>query len=80
MRKPLRIRLAETKTPAEIEAMIQEVSNDPDSKIGATGVDIYNKQASKKMDEMTWAIYYIRQSERKEEYVRKVSPPEMKNW
>jgi hypothetical protein len=61
MKDPLRIRLTKTKTISEIEAMIQEIDNDPDSKIGATGLDIYNKATMKKLDEMTWAIYSIRQ-------------------
>jgi len=61
MKDPLRIRLTRTKTIPEIEAMIQEINNDPDSKIGATGLDIYNKATMKKLDEMTWAIYSIRQ-------------------
>ena len=60
-KEPLRIRLSRTKTIPEIEAMIQEINNDPDSKIGATGLDIYNKATIKKLDEMTWAIYSIRQ-------------------
>ena len=58
--EPLRIRLARTKTIPEIEAMIREIDNDPDSKVGATGLDIYNKATIKKLDKMTWAIYSIR--------------------
>ena len=57
---PLRIRLAKTKTIPEIEVMIREIDNDPDSKVGAIGLEIYNKATIKKLDEMTWAIYSIR--------------------
>jgi len=59
-KEPLRIRLARTKTIPEIEVMIREIDSDPDSKVGANGLDIYNKATIKKLDEMTWAIYSIR--------------------
>jgi hypothetical protein len=78
-REPLRYRLAKTHTIAEIEKMISDIDNDPDSKVGATGLDIYNKSASKKLDEMTWAIYYISKKD-KPEHIRQASSPEMKNW
>lgn len=45
--------------------MIQGIDNDPDSKVGASGLDIYNKATIKKLDEMTWAIYSIRKKENK---------------
>lgn len=64
-KEPLRIHLARTKTIPEIEAMIREIDNDPDSKVGATGLDIYNKTTIKKLDEMTWAIYGIRKRDEK---------------
>ena len=59
-KQPLRIRLFRTKTIPEIEAMIRDIDNDPDSKVGARGLDIYNKATIKKLEEMTWAIYSIR--------------------
>ena len=63
--QPLRIRLSRSKTISEIETMIQGIDNDPDSKVGASGLDIYNKATIKKLDEMTWAIYSIRKKENK---------------
>ena len=78
-RDPLRIRLSKTKTIPEIEQMMDELEADPDSKHGATGGEIYNNTTIKKLDEMTWAIYYISKRS-KPEHVRKASDPEMKNW
>jgi hypothetical protein len=78
-RECLRIRLAKTKTIPEIEAMIQEIEKNPDSKIGETGLNILNKAAMKKLDEMSWAIYDI-SKKNKPEYVRESTEPEMKNW
>lgn len=78
-REPLRISLARTKTIPEIEAMIKEIENDPDSKAGATGLNIFNKVTSKKLEEMSWAIYSI-SKKGKAEYRRESTSPEMKNW
>ena len=57
--EPLRIRLAMKNTIPEIEKMIRDIQDDPDSKVGATGLSIFNKSASKKLDEMSWAIYSL---------------------
>lgn len=57
--EPLRIRLAKKHTTSEIEKMMHVLQDDPDSKIGAKGLDIYNPKVMKKLDEMSWAIYYL---------------------
>ena len=62
---PLRLRLAKTKTKEEIQQMIFDVENDPDSTIGATGSNLLGKSAMKKIDEMTWALYYLNGSAQK---------------
>lgn len=78
-KEPLRIRLARTKTIAEIESMIKEIEDDPDSKVGATGISIFNKSVEKKLDEMSWAIYSI-SKKGKAEYIRESSALGVKNW
>jgi len=60
-REPLRIRLARTKTILEIEKMIAELRSDPESRNPAGGLSIYTAKVMKRLDEMTWAIYSIRQ-------------------
>lgn len=78
-REALRLRLARTKTLDELQAMMNEIENDPDSKAGATGLNIFNKSASKKQDEISWAMYYI-EKKGKSEYVPPAPSPQMKNW
>lgn len=65
--EPRRITWSRTKTITELEAMIQEVLDDPDSKKGVVpgGIEIYNKKAQKRVDEMAWSIYYISKEQRK---------------
>lgn len=75
----LRIRLSRTKSVAEIEKMINDLESDPDSKTGAISPAIYNRKALKKLDEMSWAIYYITKKQ-KPDYVRQSSDPQIKNW
>lgn len=78
-REPLRIRLARTHTIPELEAMITAIEQDPDSKIGASGHNLYGPKALKKMDEISWAIYSIAKRN-KPEYAPKASAPQIKNW
>ena len=66
-REPLRIRLTKTHSIQEIEEMIKKIKADPDSKKGATGVDLYNKAANKKLDEMSWAIYTLSKEDKYEQ-------------
>jgi len=51
------------KTIDELEVMLQEVKNDPESKEKPGSLYGYTKEALKKMDEITWAMYYIRRRE-----------------
>ena len=60
--EPLRIRLTKSHTTKEIENMMRELSEDPESKAGAIGLDIYNKSVMKKLDEMSWSVYYLNKS------------------
>lgn len=78
-RESLRGRLRKTKTIPEIESMIKDVENDPDSKAGATGINIYNKAATKKLDEMSWAIYDI-SKKNKGQFYRTSPSLERKYW
>ena len=66
-RQPLRIRLAKKHTLAELEAMLHAEQDNPESKVGATGLDIYNAKVMKRMDEITWAMYYLRKMQNREE-------------
>jgi hypothetical protein len=63
MSEPLRIRLARTKTIPEIEEMIADLKNDPDSRGPEGRLAIYTDKVMKRLDEMTWAIYSIRKRE-----------------
>lgn len=61
--EPLRIRLSRSNTIAELEEMLQDVKNDPESKEKPGSLYGYTKAALKTMDEITWAMYYIRRRE-----------------
>jgi hypothetical protein len=76
---PLRIRLAQNSSISEIERMIANIENDPDSRIGAMPPSMLNKASMKKLDEMTWAIYTI-SKRNKDEHIMETPPPQMKNW
>lgn len=79
-REPLRITLYRTKTLPELVAMLHTVKADPESKRGASGLNAYNTAALKKMDEITWAMYYIRQRESVSDGRMQVGSTVIKNW
>ena len=53
----------------EIEKKIQTIQNNPESKEGAKGFYIYNPSALKKMDDLTWQLYWLASAQ------RTVNPP-----
>lgn len=55
----LRIKLYETKTLKEISEMTTKVMNDPESRVGARGIYLFNAKALKLLDEYSWAVYYL---------------------
>jgi len=50
--------LSDKYTQDELHEMIVEIESDPESKVGAKGLYIFNDSARKKIDELSWAIYY----------------------
>lgn len=60
--KNFRTRLVENYTVSEIAAMSKALREDPNSKIGAKPLSIFNEKTSKKLDDMAWAIYSLTKS------------------
>jgi hypothetical protein len=54
------IRLCEKHSSEELEEMLHKICQDPQSKVGATGINVYSKKAMTLMDDITWAMYWKR--------------------
>lgn len=59
-------KLADTKSFEELETMRVAITSDPANAMPARSLYLYTPKARKKLDELSWAVYYKLQARRKE--------------
>ena len=52
----------------ELHQKIQAIQNNPESKEGAEGIYIFNKKAIKKMEKLSWQMYWLTSAQRTTPY------------
>ena len=53
------VELSENYTVKELESWIHEIRDDPGNKNEPGGINIYNKEATRKLDKLSWAVHHI---------------------
>ena len=48
----------------EIQEKIEAIKADPEAKEGAEGLNIYNASATKKMEKLSWELYWLTSAQR----------------
>ncbi|BBW91794.1 hypothetical protein PS1M3_18810 [Pseudoalteromonas sp. PS1M3] len=61
-----RVELSKNYTANELDEWIKELSNDPDNQV-KDGIYQLDAKTRKKIDELTWAVYYIQKEQKGEE-------------
>jgi phospholipid N-methyltransferase len=54
-----RVELSKNYTAKELDKWIQELSADPDNKNLDGGIQLLDKKTQKKIDQLSWAVYYL---------------------
>jgi len=53
-----RTKMADNMTVEQLEDMLQALRDDPDNRATAPGIHLYNPRTYKRIDNVTWAIFY----------------------
>jgi len=53
-----RTKMSEHFTIPQLEAMLHGLRDDPDNRAKKPGIYLFDKKTNKKIDNITWAIYY----------------------
>ena len=64
---------------AKIHEKIEKIFNDPLSKIGTTGLNLINKKSIRKIDQLSWELYWLRGC-RQATTPNAYSDSRVKNW